>query len=259
MSVLPDRLQPGDHAADPGRRSSRTAARRTAGRSPTWPTSTSARPSARSYDVSTILILWFAGASAMAGHAQPDPALPPPLRHGPGVGGRRAAAGHRPHRRRVPHHLDLRRRRRRPGRRLRHRRAGADDLRGRRGHPRRAPGRPAQADGRVRADRAGLRLHDGRQRARAPGRRQDRRLLHRRDHRSSPCCRGWRGRSSCGRRRSPTTREPSLFLRDCCAPDDPAGRQRARTPATWRSTATRSRRSSTTTTCPTPATSSSSR
>ncbi len=43
----------------------------------------------------------------------------------------------------VPDHLDLRRRRRRPGRRLRDRRAGADHQRRGRGDPGRAPGRAA--------------------------------------------------------------------------------------------------------------------
>ena len=46
-------------------------------------------------------------------HAEPDPPLPPPLRHGAGVGRRRAAAGAGAHRHGVPDHLDLRRRRRR--------------------------------------------------------------------------------------------------------------------------------------------------
>ena len=46
---------------------------------------------------------------------------------------------------RVPDHLDLRRRRRRPGRRLRHRRPGADHLGGGRGHPGRPAGRAAPA------------------------------------------------------------------------------------------------------------------
>ena len=102
------------------------------------------------YDVSTIAHPVVRRRLGDGRHAEPDPALPAPLRHGPGVGRRRPTAGARPHPDRVPHHLDLRRRRRRPGRRVRHRRPGADDLGRRRRHARRPPRRPAQADRRVR-------------------------------------------------------------------------------------------------------------
>ena len=108
-------------------------------------------------------------------HAQPDPALPPALRHVAGVGRRGASARPDPDRYGVPHHLDLRRERRRPGRRLRDRRTRALHQRRGRRHARGAAGRPTQTDVRLRRDLAGLRLHDHQQRLRASRRRQDRR------------------------------------------------------------------------------------
>ncbi len=114
--------------------------------------------------------------------AQPHAALPAPLRHGPPLGPCPAPDGHRLHAHRVPRHLDLRRRRGRAGRRLRHRCPGTDHLGRRRGDHRGAPGGGARLDDRFRNHLRGLRLHHRRQRGRTPGRRQDRRLLHRRHH-----------------------------------------------------------------------------
>ena len=80
-------------------------------------------------------------------------ALPAALRHGPRVGAGGPPAGAGLHRHRLRRHDHLPRRRRRPGRGLRHRRPGADDLGGDRRDPRRLARGQAAARGVVRADR----------------------------------------------------------------------------------------------------------
>ena len=76
--------------------------------------------------------------------AEPRAALPAPVRHGAGLGARRPPAGAGAHRHRVPGDDPVRRRRRRPGRRVRDRRPRADHLgRGRCDAVR--PPRPASA------------------------------------------------------------------------------------------------------------------
>ena len=151
------------------------------------------------------------------GPAQPDPAVPAALRHGARVGGRRPAAGAGADRHGVPDHLDLRRRRRRAGRRVRDGRAGAVHQRRGRGDPGRPPQRRPAPD-RVwpsRSITAGLRLHDRQQRDRAT------RTASRSPPASSPrsswsrWSRASAAPSSCARPDTVLDETSQVFVRDC--------------------------------------------
>ena len=162
-------------------------------------------------------------------------ALPAALRHGPGLGARRPAAGAGLHGDRLRRHDHLPGRRRRPGRRLRHRRAGADDLGGGR---RDALGPAAAAARRATVafgvDRAGLRLHDGRQRRRAARRREDRAASSSSRSSSSRSSRGSGARPSCASTEVELDETAERFIDEAAGAASSASSPTTRTSATSR-------------------------
>ena len=146
--------------------------------------------------------------------AEPGAEVSAALRHGAGMGAREPAAGVHLHRHHASWSRSLRRRRRRAGRRLRDRRAGADGIGGARGDARRAA--PRQAAGWAtwcsRSSSATPRVDQHRRAARRP---EDRELVHRRRSSSRRWCRACCDRPNCAcRRSSRTTRGAGVPARE---------------------------------------------
>ena len=161
MSVLLMAVQLRDHAADPGGSVSRPAVRPAGAPSPTWRTNILGNLFGTIYDISTILILWFAGASAMAGLLHLVLAICPASEWRPSgwpTPGLWCGAV----RLRRADHLDLQGRCRGAGRRLRHRRPGADVICRHRGGDLLVAGALAAHCGVLRAGRRGVRVYNGR-------------------------------------------------------------------------------------------------
>ena len=213
-------------AADPGRGVRRPAAPATGRALAYLAHATSARSSALSTTSARSRSSGSPGASAMAGPAEPRAALPAALRHGAGLGARVPAAGAGHHGHRLPRHRRLQRRRRRAGRGVRDRRAGADDLRGDRGDARaRASG---GASSRVRrrsrwssSTRRSSTSSNGRTAFRSPPGSSC-------DHRARRWCRACCDRRSCGSKASMRRRSPASFMREAASPAGADHRQSSR-------------------------------
>ena len=184
------------------------------------------------------------------GPAQPDPAVPAPVRHGAALGGAVRPLVLVLTGRVVPDHLDLRRRRRRAGRRVRDGRAGAVHQRRGRGDPGRPPAGQRRARRSSSPSITAVFVYTTVSNVdRATGRHQDRGLLHRGDR---PGLAGLAHRPRL-RAPRPTTVEldetSQVFVRDCARRTIRLVAQRAAAPRASRSTPRRSDRSSATTTC----------